>query len=43
MTFESKLCPLQCNNVFSKIWPSFWPDMTQFKSDLDFMTINILI
>ena len=48
MTFESKLCPLECKQGFSKIWPSHlvfdqtWPWSPYFKSDLDILTINIL-
>ena len=45
MNFESKLCPLECTQGFSEIWPSdlvldqTWPS---FEFDLDIMIINIL-
>ena len=46
MTFESKLCPLECTQGFSKIWPSdqdFDPTWHSFELDLDIMIISILI
>ena len=45
MTVESKQCPLECKQGFSKIWPSnlvFDPTWPSLKSDLDIKTINIL-
>ena len=45
MNFESKLCPLECTQGFSKIWPSdlvFDPTWTSFEFDLDIMMINIM-
>ena len=45
MNFESKLCPLECTQGFSEIWPSdlvldqTWPS---FELDLDIMIISIL-
>ena len=46
MTFESKLCPLECTQGFTKIWPSdlvFDPIWPSFEFDLDIMIISILI
>ena len=46
MNFESKLCPLECTQGFSKIWPSdlvFEPKWPSFELNLDIMIISILI
>ena len=45
MNFGLKLCPLECTQGFSKIWPSdlsfnqTWPS---FERGLDIIIINIL-
>ena len=45
MSFGLKLCPLECTQSFSKIWPSnliFDPTLPNFEFDLDIMMINFL-
>ena len=45
MNFESKLCPLERTQGYSKIWPSdlvFDPTRPSFELDQDIMIINIL-
>ena len=45
MNFGLQLCPLECTQGFSKIWPSnliFDPTRPNFEFDLDIMMINFL-
>ena len=42
MIIGQKMLPLECTQGFSKFWPSFWPDMTYFRTGLRFIKTNIL-